>query len=349
MKAESDLKEAVCWEPAGDNAVQCFLCAHRCRIQEGKTGLCCVRKNLQGTLYSLSYNRVCAASADPIEKKPLFHFLPGTASFSIATPGCNFKCDFCQNWQISQAPAESSRIDGRPVDPQHIVTSAQAAHCRSIAYTYTEPTVFMELCADCGRLAKSRGLANVFVSNGYMTPEAIDYARDWLDAINIDLKAFDPAYYRNLCKARLEPVLDTIRAVARDTDIWLEITTLIMPGQNDGADQLRQLADFLVTQAGPDVPWHISRFYPQYKHTDARATALKTLETAYDIGKAAGLHYVYLGNVPGVATESTYCPSCAHLLIERTGYTIATNHLAEGRCPQCETRIAGVWGIGERT
>jgi len=338
---DENLKQAVLWELAEDKKVRCSLCAHRCVIADGKLGRCCVRQNIGGTLYSLNYDKVCSANPDPIEKKPLFHFQPGSRSFSIATMGCNFRCEFCQNWQISQAAIESGGIDGEPLAPERIVSAAMQAGCKSIAYTYTEPTVFMELCNDCGRLAKEKGLTNVFVSNGYMTREAIDFARDWLDGINVDLKAFSDEYYRRLCKAKLQPVLDTISYIAKETKIWLEVTTLLVPGENDSQDELKQLADFIVTNAGPDVPWHISRFHPQYKFLDSVPTPMSSLERAYEIGKAAGLRYVYLGNVPGSQSESTFCYKCGRILIERLGYHISANHIKDSCCPDCGAKIAG--------
>jgi pyruvate formate lyase activating enzyme len=310
-------------------------------IGDGKLGRCCVRKNIDGVLYSLNYYKVCSANPDPIEKKPLFHFQPGTRSFSIAAMGCNFRCDFCQNWQISQAALDNGQIDGQAITPEQIVSAAVRSGCKSIAYTYTEPTVFMELCNDCGCLAKEKGLLNVFVSNGFMTREAIDFAGDWLDGINVDLKAFSEDYYSRLCKARLQPVLDTIKYIAKETKIWMEITTLLVPGENDSDDELKKLADWLVTNAGPDVPWHISRFYPQYQMDDAAPTPVKTLERAYEIGKQAGLHYVYLGNVPGAKSENTFCYKCGRMLIERVGYHIAANHLKNSCCPDCGERITG--------
>ncbi len=338
---KQNLKEAVLWESAGDGKVQCRLCAHRCVIADGKLGRCSVRKNIDGVLYSLSYDKVCSANADPIEKKPLFHFQPGSKSFSIATPGCNFKCVFCQNWQISQTVEDGVFVEGQAVGPEKIVSMAQRSGCKSIAYTYTEPTIFMELAAETGRLAKEKGLTNVFVSNGYMTREAIDFAADWLDGINIDLKSFSEDYYKNLCKAGLQPVLDTIVYIANRTNIWLEITTLVVPGKNDSQDELRQIADFIVESRGGDVPWHISRFYPQYKMDNEKPTPVETLERAYELGKAAGLHYVYLGNVPGAKFESTFCYNCNATLIERVGYTIAANKIKDGCCPECGTKIAG--------
>jgi pyruvate formate lyase activating enzyme len=292
-------------------------------------------------LYSLNYDKVCSANPDPIEKKPLFHFQPGTRSFSVATMGCNFRCEFCQNWQISQAAIERGRINGEPITPEQIVEGAVRSRCKSIAYTYTEPTVFMELCNDCGRLAKERGLTNAFVSNGYMTIEAIDFAVEWLNGINVDLKAFSEDYYTRLCKARLQPVLDTIGYIAKETNIWLEITTLLVPGENDSDDELKKLADFIVTKAGADVPWHISRFHPQYKYLDSVPTPISSLERANDIGKAAGLHYVYFGNVPGSKSESTFCYKCGRMLIERVGYQTLAHHIKNSRCPGCETEIAG--------
>lgn len=338
---QQNLKQAILWDQADDKKVHCKLCSWRCLISPEKTGQCGVRKNIDGTLYSLNYDKVCAANPDPIEKKPLFHFQPGSRSFSIACIGCNFQCDFCQNWQISQMALESKKINGLAITPEKIVSSALGADCRSIAYTYTEPTIFMELCNDCGRLVKENGMANVFVSNGYQTPEAIDLAADWLDGINIDLKSFSEDYYKKLCKAQLQPVLDTISYIAKNTDIWMEITTLIVPGENDSDEELKKIADFLVTQAGPDVPWHISRFYPAYHFDDVSATPIKTLQRAEQIGKEAGLHYIYLGNVPGQKGESTHCYKCSQLLIDRLGYTISSNKIVNNSCPNCGTKIAG--------
>jgi len=341
MESAEGLKEAVLWEAGEGRRVRCRLCNFRCSIDDGKLGHCQVRKNVGGRLYSLNYDKMCAANPDPIEKKPLFHFQPGSRSFSVATVGCNFRCRFCQNWQISQAALDTGRIDGEAISPEQIVDSAVRTGCKSIAYTYTEPTIYMELCNDCGRLARERGLANVFVSNGYMTREAIDFAADWLDGINVDLKAFHDDYYKDLCDARLQPVLDTIAYIAGQTDIWMEVTTLLVPGQNDSEEELKKLAEFLVTQAGPDVPWHVSRFYPQYKYADASPTPLETMRRAEEIGKAAGLRYVYLGNVPGEKSESTYCPDCGGALIERTGYRIIANRIEDSKCPECGTKIAG--------
>jgi pyruvate formate lyase activating enzyme len=341
MKSTETLKEAVLWEPAEAQKVQCRLCSFRCRIGVDKLGHCNVRKNIGGKLYSLNYHKVCATNVDPIEKKPMYHFQPGSRSFSIAAVGCNFRCEFCQNWQISQAALETGRIDGEAIAPEQIVAAAARSGCKSIAYTYTEPTIFMELCHDCARPAKERGLANVFVSNGYMTREAIDFAADWLDGINVDLKAFSDDYYKKLCSARLAPVLNSIAYIAKETNLWIEVTTLLLPGQNDSEEELKKLAGWLVSEAGPEVPWHISRFYPQYKYTDSEPTPLESLRRAEEIGKAAGLHYVYLGNVPGTDGENTYCYNCHTKLIGRIGYRITTNQIKDSKCPNCGTQIAG--------
>lgn len=339
---QEHLKEAVLWQPADGHQVHCQLCRWQCVIADGKLGRCHVRKNIGGTLYSLVYDKLCAANADPIEKKPLFHFQPGSRSFSIATPGCNFQCVFCQNWQISQMPVLQNDLEGSEYSPESIIEAAVQSRCRSIAYTYTEPTIFMELCAETGRLAKQKGLTNVFVSNGFMSREAIDFAKPWLNAINIDLKAFTEDYYRDLCKAKLEPVLDTIRYVARQTDIWMEITTLVVPGKNDSDDELKAIAEFIAKEASVDVPWHVSRFYPQYKLTDNAPTGEKELLRAYEIGREAGLRYVYVGNLPGARAESTFCYSCGAMLIERCGYEIIQNVIDDYRCPTCGAEIAGV-------
>lgn len=336
------MKEAVLWNPGDGKKVHCVLCHWKCIIPEGQLGRCRVRKNMEGVLYSLNYDKLCAANVDPIEKKPLFHFQPGSRSFSIAAPGCNFQCVFCQNWQISQMPFQQNVLDGRACRPELIAENALKSGCKSIAYTYTEPTIFMELCAETAEAARKNGLRNVFVSNGFLSIEAVDFARPWLDAINIDLKAFTEDYYRNLCKARLAPVLETIRYVAQKTDIWLELTTLIVPGKNDSDEELRAIAEFIAKETSVDVPWHISRFFPQYHLTDRMPTGSDVLERAYDIGKAAGLRYIYVGNLPGARAESTYCYSCGALLIERDGYLVVNNRIVKGHCQGCGTVIAGV-------
>lgn len=337
-EASEQLKKAVLWETSGET-IRCLLCHWNCTIADGKKGRCFVRKNVGGILYSLNYDKVCAANPDPIEKKPLFHFQPGSKSFSIAAPGCNFRCIFCQNWQISQADLQNT-LEGSAYTPEQIVDAAVRSGCKSVAYTYTEPTIFFELARETALLAKSKGLANVFVSNGFMSQQAIDEATPWLDGINIDLKAFTEQFYKDLCKSRLQPVLDNIRYIAEQTDIWMELTTLLIPGRNDSDEELKSIADFIAS-VSVDIPWHVSRFYPQYKMTDVRPTDGAVLERAYDIGKEAGLRYIYIGNMPGARAESTYCYSCGSLLIERIGYHVIKNVINDYRCPQCGAEIAG--------
>jgi pyruvate formate lyase activating enzyme len=332
--------EAMLYSRLDEQAVQCALCAHRCRIQVGKQGICGVRENREGTLYTRVYGKAISAAVDPIEKKPLYHFYPGTTAFSIATVGCNFHCLFCQNADISQAPREQAGWQqwSRDLPPDQVVRLAQQEGCRTIAYTYTEPTVFFEYAYDCSVLAAQAGLKNVFVSNGYMTPEALETIGQDLHAANIDLKGSD-SFYRKLCGARAQPVLDSIRAM-RERGVWVEVTTLVIPGHNDDEDTLRDIAGFLVS-VDPDIPWHISRFGPRYKLLDAPPTPVSTLHRAAEIGYEAGLRYVYAGNVPGDRYEHTRCPECGTICVHRYGYTI--RNLMDGqRCPTCSYELAVV-------
>ena len=337
------LVPAILWDHLNENVVQCKLCSFRCKINPNGYGICRVRKNIDGQLYTLNYNRVCAAAVDPIEKKPLFHFLPGSTSFSISSLGCNFKCNFCQNWQISQIEDLITNYPGSPYSPENIVHAALANDCKSISYTYTEPTVFMELANDTARIAKANGLKNVFVSNGYMTTEALEVMSEWLDAINIDLKSMTEEFYHKICKASLAPVLDTIKYIAEQTDIWMELTTLVIPGHNDSADELKNIASFIATHLGPDIPWHLSAFYPCYKMMSTPRTPVETLNQAYEIGKEAGINYIYIGNVYSVHGQHTICPKCKELLIEREGYLIEKDVVKDNRCPSCSNAIPGVF------
>jgi pyruvate formate lyase activating enzyme len=334
------MKEAMFYEELEDNRVRCGLCRFRCLIADGDRGHCGVRENQDGTLYSLVYGKLCAENVDPIEKKPLFHFQPGSRSYSIATAGCNFRCRHCQNYEISQVEKETP-IRGVARTPAEVVKKAVAHGCASIAYTYTEPTIFFEFAYDTARLAHEAGLKNIFVTNGYITPEALATIAPWLDAANIDLKGFSENFYRDIVQARLTEVLDSIIAY-RKSGIWLELTTLIIPGLNDDEKELQELASFIVANLGIDTPWHVSQFYPTYKLTDRPRTPLATLRRAREIGRAAGLRYVYEGNVPGEGGENTRCPSCAVLLIERYGFVIGTNRIRNGVCPDCGTAIAGI-------
>lgn len=332
---------AVLWEEwRGGPGVHCFLCAHHCRIDPGERGLCGVRENRDGVLYTLVYGCPVSAAVDPIEKKPLFHFLPGTLSYSVATVGCNFSCSFCQNADISQMPREQGRIVGRPQSPPEVVAAALAAGCQSISYTYTEPTIYYEYARDCSRLAADAGLKNVFVTNGYMTAETLADIDGDLHAANVDLKSFSDDFYRNLVGARLKPVLDSIRRMW-EMGIWVEVTTLLIPGHNDGEDELRSIASFLAS-VSPDIPWHVSRFYPTYHLLDVPPTPLESVERALRVGREQGLHYVYGGNVPGHDSESTSCPDCGATVIERRGFSLRDNLVKEGRCVSCGREIAGL-------
>jgi pyruvate formate lyase activating enzyme len=286
------------------------------------------------------YANVIAANIDPIEKKPLYHFLPGSRSYSVATIGCNFKCGFCQNWQISQESAKEGYSNShREVSPRQVVEAAVKNHCRSISYTYTEPTIFFEFAFDTAQLAKEAGLYNVFVTNGYMTRQALETIRPYLTAANVDLKSFSDASYKKNCKASLQPVLDTISAM-KNLGVWLEVTTLVIPGENDSDNELRQIAEFL---AGVDrmIPWHISRFHPDYEFTDHKATPLETLRRAREIGQQAGLYHIYLGNVLDGA--STFCHQCRKPVIERRYMELNNQQLQNGHCPYCGAEIAGIW------
>jgi pyruvate formate lyase activating enzyme len=301
-----------------------------------------VRENQGGTLYTHTYGRLVSQALDPIEKKPLFHFLPGAPALSIATVGCNFRCQFCQNWEISQYPREhGGSVLGELVEPREVVAQAQAAGAPIIAYTYTEPTVFFEFAYETSRLAHQAGIKNVFVSNGYLTREAAQEIAPYLDGINIDLKSFRDGFYRRYCGASLQPVLDTIELMVK-LGVWVEVTTLIIPGWNDSPEELRWLAQFL-RGISPAIPWHISRFLPAYQVFDRPPTPVGTLLAARDIGRQAGLQYVYLGNVPGQG-EDTLCPDCGAPLIRRHGFQVVENHLTEGRCPACRREIPGRWG-----
>lgn len=336
------MKEALLYERKENQKVVCNLCAHRCVIYPGLIGICGVRENRGGTLYTLVYDRVVSANIDPIEKKPLFHFLPGTGSFSIATVGCNFHCRFCQNWEISQMPKDrKGLILGREIAPETIVREALASRCASISYTYTEPTVFFELAYDTARLACSRGLKNIFVTNGYMTAEALEMIRPYLHAANVDLKGFDDKRHRRVCGAKLEPVLETIRRM-KEMGIWIEVTTLVIPGHNDSDEELEQIASF-VKGVGEEIPWHLSAFFPAYRMMDAEPTDWGSLERAWRIGKEAGLRYVYCGNIPGNPHENTECYRCGKMLIERWGFGVMRKSLKDGRCVYCETAVDGVW------
>jgi pyruvate formate lyase activating enzyme len=334
-------KEAMLYEAVDGKKVNCFLCNHRCRISNSRFGLCNVRENRDGVLYTHAYGRAIALHIDPIEKKPLYHFLPGSSSFSIGAAGCNFQCGFCQNWQISQIiKKEEPDMRGYDLSPEEIVAMAQEVKCQSISYTYTEPTIFFEYAYDTAKLARKRGLSNVFVTNGYMTSEALKAIHPYLDACNVDLKSFREEFCRKICHGHLQPVLESIRLIKK-LGIWVEVTTLVIPYENDDEEELADIARF-ITGVDPGIPWHISRFHPYYEFTDSIATPLETLQKAYSIGKEEGLEFVYVGNVPG-ESEDTACPYCKEQLIRRQAFLLEENRVKDSRCPSCGTRIAGVF------
>ncbi len=334
------VQEAMFYKRLENNKVQCLLCSHYCKILPGKRGICRVRENQEGALNTLNYRKLIAANIDPIEKKPLFHFYPGSKSYSVATMGCNFRCLHCQNWSISQP--ERDIIEGQVVSPERIVQNALDSDCLSISYTYTEPTIFYETALEIARLARNKGLKNIFVTNGYISPDALNHIAPYLDAANIDLKAMSDTFYRKVCGARLEPVLDRIKQYY-ELGIWVEITTLIIPGYNDEDDELGEIAQF-IADIDKEIPWHISAFYPTYKLNNAPPTPVSTLQRAYKIGKDKGLHYVYEGNVG--EGENTLCPSCGKTIITRK-YFSTNNKIKNGKCPFCGEEIRGIRMSGE--
>jgi pyruvate formate lyase activating enzyme len=336
------MKKAMLYEKLDEGKVKCSLCAHGCTIKPGKRGKCAVRENRDGTLFTLVYGKVIAAHIDPIEKKPLFHFLPGSRSFSVATVGCNFRCEHCQNYDISQFPRERPdvSIPGEDMTPEEVVTAAAASGCKSISYTYTEPTIYFEFAYDTARLAKKKGIKNLFVSNGFMTPDSARTIAPYLDGNNIDLKG-DEDFYKKICHARAKPVRDTIRLM-KELGVWVEVTTLVIPGHNDSEEMIGDIAKFIVS-VDPSIPWHVTQFYPTYKLLDRPRTPVETLIRARELGAKAGLKYVYTGNVPGEKGESTYCPSCGEILIGRVGFTLTENRIKNGKCSQCGQPQAGIW------
>jgi pyruvate formate lyase activating enzyme len=320
--------------------IECTLCPHGCRLADYEIGLCRVRINRGGKLYSLVYGKPCAVHVDPVEKKPLFHLLPGTGAYSLATAGCNLSCRFCQNWEISQADPEKTRNADLP--PEAAVAAALAARCSSIAFTYSEPTIFFEYMLDTARLARARGLRTIWVTAGYINPEPLRELATVLDAANIDIKSMRDSYYREVCGARLQPVLDAV-ALAVRLGVMVELTYLIVPTLNDGMDEVRELARWIASTVGPDVPLHLSRFFPMYRLERLPPTPLETMARAYDTARAEGLSHVYTGNVPHDERSNTVCPQCGALLVARLGYTVRTMRVRGGACPDCGRRIHGIW------
>lgn len=336
------MKKASFFRQGKDKLVICELCNHQCHIKESRRGLCGVRENRDGTLYSLVYGKLVSEHIDPIEKKPLFHLLPGSSSYSISTVGCNFQCEHCQNYQISQYPhIQGAEILGQARTPEEVVHAVERSGCESISYTYVEPTIFYEFAYDCAVLAHKRGIKNIFVSNGYMSTPVTRQLAPVLDGINIDIKAFTEKFYRQVCKARLAPVLENVRLM-HELGVWVEVTTLVIPGWNDSSEELRDIAKF-IKEVDPAIPWHVSAFFPTFKMLDRPPTPASSIRQARDIGLQEGLRFVYVGNVSGQGGESTYCPSCGEEIINRRGYLVGEMNLANGRCKTCNERIEGVW------
>jgi pyruvate formate lyase activating enzyme len=334
--------EALQYLAQPDGTVQCSLCNHRCHIRESATGRCGVRRNTGGRLFAESYAQVSAEAVDPIEKKPLNHFLPGTTSYSLGSLGCNFSCTHCQNWHISQ-PGQTP-VYLRSILPHEGVRRALQQDCSSISWTYNEPTIWYEYTKDMGVLAKEKGLGTIYVTNGYMTEEALTELAPVLDAWRVDIKAFSEDFYRSVCKARLEPVLtSTIRA--RELGLHIETVTLVIPGMNDSITEMSNLIDWVVEHLGPGTPMHFTRFHPDFRMTNRPATAIETLENIYQLAKDRGLIYPYLGNVGSHPYEHTYCPECGAIVINRSGYLIRTDHLLGDRCGHCGNRIGVIRSV----
>jgi len=333
------MKEAQLYVKLENNKVVCQLCAHGCKIQNGKFGFCAVRQNINGILCTHNYGRLIAMNLDPVEKKPLYHFFPGSKAFSIACAGCNFRCGFCQNWQISQVNF-TNQNPGKDIYAQDLVDLVKQSDCKTIAYTYTEPTIYFEFALEVMKLAKDSGLCNIFVSNGYMTKEAIFLLRPYLDAINIDLKFFKEGSYKKVCSARLKPVLDSIQLFAA-AGVWIEITTLLIPGENDTKEELTGIAKF-IAKLNKDIPWHISCFHPDYKFTSYLRTPERTLKLAYDLGRSEGLHYVYVGNLEGWG-QDTICNQCKKVLIKRKGFKVIESHIFGNKCLFCQAILPGIY------
>jgi pyruvate formate lyase activating enzyme len=348
--AESIAFEARLWKPLKEGRVQCRLCSHFCVIKPGARGTCGVRENRprqgEGVLFTLVYGLPAAINVDPVEKKPLYHFLPGTRTFSLGTMGCNMSCSFCQNAQLSQPPRLGQRISGHRAEPAGLVAAALESDCKSLSYTYSEPTVFFELVQDTARLARARGLKNILVTNGFMSPECLDACgpadTGLIQAANVDLKAITEGFYQERCGARLAPVLANLKHM-QQLSWWIEVTTLLIPGLNDGSQELADMAAFIATELGPDTPWHLSRFHPDYKLLDRPVTPHETLIKAREAGRAAGLRFVYIGNASGPGFGDTLCPACQALVVNREGFQARVQGLAKGSCAACGAAIPGVW------
>ncbi len=332
--------EARYYRKLPDREIECELCPRKCLLGDKERGYCGVRENVGGTYYTLVYGKPCSLNVDPIEKKPFFHFLPGTNALSVATAGCNVNCKFCQNWEISQVRPE--QVDNFDLPPARLAELAVRYACPSIAYTYTEPVVFFEYMVDSALEARKRKVRNVVVTGGHVLEKPLEELLGAVEAIKVDLKAFSQEFYSSYVRGEMQPVLDAIRRIGR-SQIWLEVVYLVIPTLNDGARELREMTKWLLGEVGPDVPLHFSRFHPMYLVKNLPPTPVSTLEAAYDIAREQGLNYVYVGNVPGHRSENTVCPSCQRTVVRRTGYVIEEIHLRGGACEDCRTPIPGVW------
>ena len=325
---------------AKGDLVQCELCPRGCVLDEGQRGNCRVRANKDGKVITLVYGKPCAVHVDPIEKKPLFHFLPGSSAFSIATAGCNLHCKFCQNWDISQAnPEETNNLD---LPPEEVVRKAVAYRCKSIAYTYSDPAIFFEYAMDTAKIGRKAGVRSVFITAGYLSPKPLEELCSSVDAIKVDFKGITEEYYSKVCLAHLQPVIDAIKYI-KTRNVWLELVNLIVPTLNDRQDDIARLIDWVVANAGADVPLHFSKFWPQYQLKNLPPTPEDTLDMAWKMAKKRGVRYAYVGNIPAHEGNNTDCPKCRRLLIKRAGYDVMENNIANGRCKYCSETIPGVW------
>jgi pyruvate formate lyase activating enzyme len=337
---ERFVREAMHYAAIEEKKVECKLCPRECKVALKERGYCGVRENRDGKYVTLVYGRACSANVDPIEKKPLFHFLPGAKAFSIATAGCNVECKFCQNWEISQFRPE--QISSTNLPPEILVPEAKHRGIESIAFTYSEPVIFYEYMFETARLAKEQGVKSVMISNGYIQEKPMVELCEHLDAVKIDLKAFTEKFYKEMCSAKLEPVLDTLKLLSRQK-IWFEIVVLIIPTLNDGEEEITRMCTWVHDNLGPDVPIHFSRFHPTYKVKNLPPTPVSTISRARDIALQAGINFAYVGNVPGHEGESTYCPGCRNILVRRLGYRVDNVAIRKGSCAHCGRVIPGVW------
>ena len=337
---EPYIREARYYKKLDNKKVQCLLCPKQCVVSNNKRGYCEVRENQNGIYKTLVYGRLCTIHQDPIEKKPLFHFLPGTTALSVATAGCNVDCKFCQNWNIAQVRPEE--ISFRYVSPEELVNITKYYKSPTIAYTYNEPTIFTEYICDTASAGREKGIRSVMISNGFIKREPISDLCNVLDAIKIDFKAFSEKFYREIVSGAMKPVLDTMVFI-KERGKWLEIVNLVIPTHNDDKNQIKEMCKWIKQNLGPDVPVHFTRFHPQYLMKNLPPTPVKTLEMAYNIARDAGINFAYVGNVPSHPAENTICPSCGKILIERTGYFIRSNNIINSKCRFCQTSIPGVW------